>query len=179
MHTHIALLRGINVGGKHRLAMKDLVALLEALNLANVRTYIQSGNVVFDTPRKPAKALAGRISAAIEEAHGFRPRIMLLPAARLHDILDANPFTDATGDPKSLHVYLLEGAPMKPDLDAMEAIRTATERYHLEGDVLYLHVPDGMGRSKLAAKIEACLGVHATARNWRTMCTLREMVQAG
>lgn len=174
-HTSIALLRGINVGGKNVLPMKELARILESLGLEDVRTYIQSGNVVFRTARKPAKALAATISAAIEERHGFAPRVLVLGRDELDAAMAANPFPAATAAPKSLHLSFLESVPRRPDTDAIEELCSSTEEWSLEGRVFYLHAPEGIGRSKLAARVESLLGVPATARNWRTVEKLAEL----
>ncbi|HUG00440.1 MAG TPA: DUF1697 domain-containing protein [Longimicrobiales bacterium] len=174
----IVLLRGVNVGGKNRLPMDELARLLEGLGLEDVETYIQSGNAVGrnvgDAPSKLGEALA----AAIEERRGFRPRVLVIGADRLSEAVDANPFPEAADEPGFLHLFFLALPPPSPDLDSLAEIATASERFHLARDVFYIHTPDGFGRSKLAARVEKLLGVAATARNWRTVSKLREMVDA-
>jgi uncharacterized protein (DUF1697 family) len=176
MPTRIALFRGINVGGRNVLPMKELVRDLEALKLTNIRTYIQSGNVVFDTSSKSSAALERKIAEAIEKRHGFRPEVLIITPAQLAAAIEGNPYPEAEDEPKTLHLSFLAATPKAPDLDAMEKIKSPTERFHLAGDVLYLHAPDGIGRSRLAAQIEKHLGVPATGRNWRTVCKLLDMV---
>jgi uncharacterized protein (DUF1697 family) len=179
--TWVLLLRGINVGGSNRLPMRDLAALLEGLGLHDVRTSIQSGNVVFTSDASvgddPA-ALSTSITEAIREAHGFAPRSMLLSAAALRAAMDANPFPGADAEPATVHLFFLDTAPAAPDLAAMDAIRGPRERYVHDGAVLYLHTPDSLGRSKLAERIERLLGVPATARNWNTVRRLAAMAGA-
>lgn len=187
MTTCIALLRGINVGGHNRLKMAALRSNLEALGLRNVRTYIQSGNVVFDVDADELGApdpdtdewevLGERIASRIEERHGFRPRTLVFPTDRLIGAMEANPFPDAEAEPRRLHLYFLANPPDDPDVTAIDERAASTERWALRGDVLYLHAPDGIGRSKLASSAERHLGVPATARNWRTLLKLREMVE--
>lgn len=176
-HTSIALLRGINVGGKNRLPMKELVRELEALGLEDVRTYVQSGNVVFETARKPPRKLAGEIAEAIERSHGFAPDVLVLTADDLEAAVEGNPFPKATKEPKSLHAFFLAATPRRPDLAKLEDAKSKSERFELAGRVFYLHAPDGIGRSRLAARVEACLGVPTTARNWRTVLALAEMAR--
>lgn len=173
MATLIALLRGINVIGNNRLPMKELSALLTGLGLRDVQTYIQSGNVVFHSNAKNKTALAARISSAIEAQHGFAPQVLLLDAAELHQAMAGNPYPEAA--PRTLHLFFLAEAPRHPDLKALEAIRTESERFKLAGKVFYLHTPDGFGPSRLAGRVEKSLGVAATARNWNTVCKLAEM----
>lgn len=174
MNTWIALFRGINVGGNNKLPMKELVAVLEELGLKNLRTYIQSGNVVFDGKGESA-ALAARMSAAIKKSHGFEPWVLLLEAEALERAIKGNPFPEGEADGKTLHFNFLASAPHKPDLAGIEKIRAASERYKLIGDVFYLHAPDGVGRSKLALNMERLLGVPMTGRNWNTVKKLQEM----
>ncbi len=176
MKTCIALLRGINVGGKNMLPMKELLAVLESLDLQNIKTYIQSGNAVFQTEAADIAKLADTISAAIKESHGFAPQVLLLDSAALEETIKANPYPEAEAAPNTLHVAFLAAVPPKPDLDALERIRAASERFQLAGNVLYLHAPDGVGRSKLAASMECLLGVAVTSRNWNTVRKLKEMI---
>lgn len=177
MQTSILLLRGINVGGKNKLAMKDLVAILESLGLEDVRTYIQSGNVVFQSARKPNAKLKGQISSQINQLHGFEPQLMVLSNDQLQAAIASNPFGEATADPKSLHFYFLQANSQRIDADAIERVKTPTEQFHVGDRVFYLHAPEGIGRSKLAARVERLLGVPATGRNWRTISKLAAMAE--
>ena len=174
MKTYVVLLRGINVGGKNVLPMKELVGLLEDTGCRNVRTYIQSGNVVLQADSTSA-SLAERITATIERSRGFAPRVIVLGFEDLKRAIANNPFPEAESDPKALHFGFLDSVPSHPDLEKLEAIRADTERFRLIDKVFYLHAPDGVGRSKLAAGCEKLLGVAMTDRNWRTVDTLRDM----
>jgi uncharacterized protein (DUF1697 family) len=178
MATWILLLRGINVVGRNRLPMAELVRDLETLRLTKVTTYIQSGNAVFQSSAKLATTLAGRIAARIEERHGFRPHVLILSVSDLARAVESNPFRSAQADPQSLHLFFLDSKPAKPDLASLARIRSTTEQFHLTDRVFYLHAPDGIGKSKLAHRVERFLGVAATARNWRTAQRLLEMAQA-
>ncbi|TWT37498.1 hypothetical protein KOR34_24500 [Posidoniimonas corsicana] len=175
MPTWVALLRGVNVGGKNRLPMKEWAAGLASLGLKNPRTYIQSGNAVFESPRKDARRLADSIAKQVETAHGFRPHVLTLTAARLNELIAANPFPEAASDPKSLHLYFLSATPARADSTALDAAKADSERWSLYEDAFYLHAPAGIGRSKLAAGAEKWLGTPATARNWRTVLQLQAM----
>ncbi|MDO8811575.1 MAG: DUF1697 domain-containing protein [Gallionella sp.] len=176
MKTCIALFRGINVGGKNMLPMKELVTVLESIGLQNIKTYIQSGNAVFQSKTADTAKLAKTISAAIKESHGFEPQVLLLDSVALEEAIKANPYPEAEAAPNTLYVVFLAAIPPKPDLDALERIRAASERFQLAGNVLYLHAPDGVGRSKLAAGMERLLGVAMTSRNWNTVRKLQEMI---
>jgi uncharacterized protein (DUF1697 family) len=176
MTTLIALLRGINVIGNNKLPMKELSALLTGMDLLDVQTYIQSGNVTFLCDIKNKATLAAKITAAIKAQYGFAPHVLLLEATELRKAMAGNPYPEAVTEPKSLHLFFLDEAPKHPDLKALEAIRTGGEQFKLTGKVFYLHTPDGFGPSKLATRVEKLLGVPATARNWNTVCKLAEMV---
>lgn len=175
METFIVLLRGINVGGHHKLPMKSLKTLLEGLGLINVQTYIQSGNVVCQGEEADRAKLGQRITAAIEDSFGFAPQVFLLDLALLQAAIAANPFPEGEAEPKSLHLFFLDGVPKNPDLDALEDIKSENERFALIDQVFYLHAPDGIGRSKLAERAGRGWDVSVTARNWRTVSTLLAM----
>ena len=177
MKTYIALFRGINVGGKAVLPMKELAALLGTLGAQEVKTYIQSGNAVFRMRDKDPRALSKRISAAIKKSHGFEPQVFLLELGELENAMAANPFPEAESEPKTLHVNFLATVPEKPGLKALERVRADRERFVVKGRILYLHAPDGIGRSKLAANAATLLGVSMTSRNWRTVCQVMEMAK--
>lgn len=178
MKTYIALFRGINVGGNNMLPMKELKDVLESEDCCDVRTYIQSGNVIFRCAMTDRPRLEKRLTAAILKSHGFEPRVLLLTHGEIESAAKGNPFPEAVEDPARLHLFFLAETPKKPDLKALEALKTKTERFALNGKILYLHTPDGFGTSKLAAKAERLLGVEATARNWRTVNTLIEMAKS-
>jgi uncharacterized protein (DUF1697 family) len=175
--TYVALLRGINVGGKGTLPMKELVAILESLGATGVKTYIQSGNAVFQHKSADTAKLASKLTTAIDKARGFAPQVVLLEAKQFAKIAKANPFPEAEAEPKSLHVWFLAAKASKADTAALTALQSKTEQFQLTSSVFYLHAPEGIGRSKLAANVERHLGVAATARNWRTVCELLELLR--
>lgn len=177
METRFALFRGINVGGKNALTMKELVAILEELGACGVRTYLQSGNAVFASEEKNASRLAKKISAAIKVRRGFEPTVLLLKREDIEWAIEHNPFPEAEASPAALHVGFLAAAPERPNRQALESLKGTSERFHLAARVFYLFAPDGVGRSKLAANAERLLGVSMTDRNWRTVCKIREMAQ--
>lgn len=177
MKTCVALLRGINVGGKNLLPMKELVAMLEGLGATGVRTYLQSGNAVFDTAAKDLPGLAGELAAEIRKRRGFEPCILVLGLDAIEDAIRKNPFPEAEADPKSLHVGFLAHAPKNPDMARLESLRKTGERFRLIGSVFYLHAPEGVGRSRLAASAEKLLGVPMTDRNWQTVCKVQELAE--
>ncbi len=169
METRIALFRGINVGGKNVLPMKELTSMLEDIGAKNVKTYIQSGNAVFQTEEADARLLAHEIRAVTGERHRFEPHVLVLTLEEFEDAVESNPFPEAESEPKTLHLLFLDSSPESPDLGSLENIKGERESFSLNDRVFYLHAPDGIGRSKLAANAEKLLGVPATARNWRTV----------
>ena len=177
MTSYVALLRGINVGGKHSLPMQDLRDILASLACENIRTYIQSGNAVFRSGDNRTQ-LSSKIEATVNKQFGFGPKVLLLTVDHYRSVLAANPFPKAIDDPKSLHISFLSENPTEPDLTALDALKSSTENYALLENAFYLHAPDGIGRSKLAAKVEKCLGVPTTGSNWRTATKLAEMAAA-
>lgn len=177
MTVWVALLRGVNVGGKNILPMKDFAKSLGRVGFENVRTYIQSGNVVFRSSAANPNTLADRISETVNEDFGFKPSVFVLKEDDLRSIVQKNPYPIAVEEPKSLHVFLLASAPKKSDVLSLDDIRSPTESCKVVGRVLYLHAPDGLARSRLAAGIGKTLRVDVTARNWRTIGKLLALVQ--
>ncbi len=169
MKPWIGLVRGINVGGRNQLPMAGLIAAFEAAGCTDVRTYIQSGNVVFRPPS--AGVVADTILDGIERSHGFRPQLQLFPLQRLTQALETNPFP--VDDPKAVHLFFLTGE--APAGDVLDDLLADTEDYHMAGSVVYLHAPDGVGRSKFMARFESATGCSATARNWRTVTKLADL----
>lgn len=178
MQTWIALLRGINVGGKNKLAMADLRRELEALGFERVRTYIQSGNVVLESTVRSISAMAKKIADRVELRWGFRPYVLVLSLEAIQQAIDANPWREGSQDPDTVYLYFLAGPVVDAKLRALEVAKSPTEQYVLTDRVLYLYAPEGVGRSKLAANVEKFLGVTATARNMRTVEAIRAMVEA-
>lgn len=177
MQTYIALLRGINVGGKHKLPMKELKTILEDLGSQNVKTYIQSGNVVLQNKEKNRPKLSNRIATAIKDQFGFEPLVLLLELKEFEKAINSSPFPKAESEPKTLHLYFLTKAVEKPDLEKLNKVKKENEQYELIDRVFYLYTPDGIGRSKLAEQVEKALGVSTSARNWRTVNKIMEMVR--
>src|SRR5579859_1142721 len=172
MATHIALLRGINVGGRNKVAMADLREVMASLGHTDVVTYIQSGNVVFTTAVTDTAALAGALEEAIAGALGVRPAVVVLSRAEFAQAVHDNPYADEV-DPKRVHAVFFVQTP--PGLaDAIEAAeRRDAERggrgsARLVGRTLFVHTPDGFGRSELALHLlgrRASPAAAGTARN--------------
>ena len=177
MNICIALFRGINVGGKNSLPMKELVDILEEIGCQNVKTYIQSGNVVFKINDKNISGLSDYLRVEIKKRRGFAPFVLLLSRTDLEKIAANNPFPEVQNDPQALHVGFLAAVPTQPDLKRLESLREKNERFQLINNAFYLHAPNGIGRSKLAANTEKLLGVSMTDRNWRTVGKILDMVK--
>lgn len=177
MKTYVALFRGINVGGKNALPMKALVAIIEDLGVRNVKTYIQSGNAVFVSPEKDASRLSNKIRREVKKRCRFEPHVLLLELEDIERAISRNPFPDAATDPRALHAGFLAFTPEKPNLERLGSLKSASEQFQVVDKVFYLHAPEGIGRSKLAANAERLLGVPMTDRNWKTVCKIREMAE--
>jgi uncharacterized protein (DUF1697 family) len=174
--TWIALLRGINIAGKNKVPMKELAAALERAGFRSVRTYIQSGNVIFQSAAGTARSLARRMSQLILEKFGFSPQVMVISRQELERAIRGNPFPGAHQNHKLLHLFFLSETPTKPDLQSLSKLDAGREAFALKGGVFYLYTPDGFADSVLRSRIERCLGVHATGRNWRTANELLRML---
>jgi uncharacterized protein (DUF1697 family) len=174
--THVALLRGINVGGRHKLPMKELVALFEEVGSEDVRTYIQSGNVVFRSASKSVAEVTAELEWAIEARFGFEVPIVMRSVEALCDIVARNPFVAAGADPRHLHVGFLSDAPTEQAVASLDPARTNIDSFRVLGTEVHLHVPGGMGRTKLTTDwFDRRLGTTMTVRNWRTVNKLIEI----
>ena len=173
MPVLIALLRGVNVGG-NILKMDRLRELCAALGAKNARTYVQSGNVVFEAAGSPSsweakleKKLAGESRLPVS--------VMVRSAAEISTVLAGNPFMkEKTIDTARLAVTFLQQVPAKPALAALAALKIGSERYHHAGKEIYLHCPDGFGNAKLYL-LDKVLKQKTTTRNWNTVTKLCEM----
>jgi uncharacterized protein (DUF1697 family) len=180
--THVALLRGINVGSHNRVAMPALRELVTSLGHADVATYIASGNVVFSASGS-AEALAAELEAAIAEHLGVSPRVVVLTCAQLARVVAENPYPDQS-DHKRLHAFFLTGdaAAARRQLEVVRE-RIGDKAGRDEATVLrrtlYLHTPDGFGTSELAKQLSKPRGpAEGTARNWATVLKLHAMCGA-
>ena len=169
MTSYVALLRGINVGGHAQVAMADLRALLESLKFAEVKTLLQSGNVVFKG--KPSADLEAKLEKAVSKMAGCPIDCIVCTATEWESLIHDNPFArEAKDDPSHLLVMRLKNAPDAKALAALKAAISGAEYFQITGNNLYLVYPDGIGRSKLTnVLIEKKLGTRGTARNWNTV----------
>jgi uncharacterized protein (DUF1697 family) len=183
MATHVALLRGINIGGKNKVPMAELRDVVTSLGHAGVTTYIQSGNVLFTTSEDDTAKLAAALQAAIAEAFGVRSPVVVLSREDLARVLATNPHPEEP-NPKLVHVVFLNAEPPPDVLDRIKAAQSAaaakgsTDTVTAIGPALFLYTPDGFGTSELAQVVLRILGapaktgITATARNWSTSTKL-------
>lgn len=178
--TFVALFSGINVGGNRIVKMAELRAFFEELGFRDVATYVQSGNVVFRSAKGDAATLTKQLEAAFEKKWGFHSRIMVRDLGWFERLVAQNPYPEVAGEPTKLHAFALERAPTADEIARLAEKCTGPERFEIRGDVLYLHAPEGLGKSVFANLIGRTLKVPGTARNWRTVLALLEMMrQAG
>jgi len=175
MNVYIALFRGINVGGNNSLPMKELVAFLEQAGAKKIRTYIQSGNAVFQSDDKNPSHISKQLTAEIKKRFGFEPCVLIFGVDELKKAIEGNPFPEAEAVPGSLHLGFLASEPGNPDIEKLNSLKKTSERFQLSDKIFYLYAPEGVGRSRLAANAEKLLGVTMTDRNWRTVQKIMEM----
>jgi uncharacterized protein (DUF1697 family) len=171
MHTHIAFLRGINVGGNTMVSMKDLAAICTRIGFGNVRTYLNSGNVIFDSPRSEAE-LRKALETSLSEKTGKEIGVVIRSPAGLERVVKGNPFPDAV--PSQVGVLLVT-EPVAENVLA-EFVIKGREKVVPGTREVYVHYPDGMGRSKLKWPLSLRGG---TMRNINTLAKLAEMAGAG
>jgi len=175
----VSLLRAVNLAGHNPVKMDALRELYAELGLRGAQTYIQSGNVVFRSDAKDLARLGKRIEDGIQRSFGFHTGVVLRSAAELKDIIRRNPFAQRTAiQPNRLVVSFLADEPGAEAMEKIPQIKVGPEELRLDGRELYIHYPDGIGKSKLTpALLERTLKVSGTARNWNTILKLLEMAE--
>ena len=178
MITHIALLRAVNVGS-NMLKMEQLRAMLAELGFADVKTYLQSGNVLFRAKGTPAR-LAAMIEKRVSEATRLPVSAIVRTPDELGRVVAANPFAKEAGvAPRTVHVTFLAGPAPQAAAAAIGKLQPGADRWHAAGSEIYLCCPNGYGRAKLNnTALERALGLRATTRNWRTVTALHAMATA-
>jgi uncharacterized protein (DUF1697 family) len=176
MSCHVALLRGINVGGKNGLPMKELVRLFEQVGCKSVRTYIQSGNVVFDASDALAARVPKAIAAAILAEAELKVPVVTRSAKELAAALKGNPYLKGSADPARVHFAFLADAPSRAQIAALDPNRSPGDEFVVRGRDMFLHLPNGVGQSKLTnAYLDSKLGTVSTLRNLATVQKLVAM----
>lgn len=183
MTIYIALLRGINVGGKNKIKMDELRKAMESIGFSRVQTYIQSGNVLFESKEK-AETLQTQIEQEIERVFGFSINVVVRTDKELARIIEGCPFSEEaiteaelSSEGESLYVGLLQDVPLQDGINRLHAYKSENEEYHLEGREIYLLFRKSIRNSKLANNLQK-LGVPATVRNWKTINKLQAMEKA-
>ncbi len=175
---HIALLRGVNVGGKNKLPMADLVQCVSAAGGADVQTYIQSGNFVFAAKRSDAARIARLTSERIAKRFGFQPVIVVRSAEEVRAAIDANPFLKKGADPDAVFLGFLADLPEASRVSGLDPRRSPGDSFQVLGREIHLHLPNGVAKSKLTnAHFDSKLATTSTFRNLRTVLKLLEMAQ--
>jgi uncharacterized protein (DUF1697 family) len=179
MTVVISMLRGVNLGSHNRVKMDRLRALYESLKLVNPQTYIQSGNVIFQTQERDLARLAKRIGNGIEQSFGFRSEVVVRTASELRSAIARNPFATRPGiDPSKLLVTFLASDPGPEARERLLRIKADPEELRIDGSELYTYYPNGMGRSKLQmAVMERAVKISGTSRNWTSVTKMLEMAE--
>ena len=174
---YIALLRGINVGRHKRIKMADLIKTFESIGFENVKTYLQSGNIIFEYNTVDEAKIAEEIKAKISEAFEFSVNVIIRTDDELENIVDNNPFVGKNGIAlDKLHVTFLADIPDPEIISNLDINKDETERFEVINREVYLYCPNGYGRTKLTNDVfEKKLNTAATTRNWKTTNRLLEM----
>jgi uncharacterized protein (DUF1697 family) len=171
----VVLLRGVNLGARNRVSMPELRQALAHAGFEDVQTYVQSGNVVLSSSAS-AKTVASTVERVLEEQFGLEVAVVVRTRAELARVVERNPFETVATDPRRLQVTFLDAKPTKAAVEKAAALAVAPEELVHDGRELYAWHPNGIGRSKLAAKLAGrSLGVTGTARNWATVTKLLEL----
>jgi len=170
------MLRGVNVGGKNKLPMKNLAALFEELGFDAVKTFIQSGNVIYRDASQDPTAAAGKIANEIERRFGLRVPVIIRSREEMRKVVESNPLLVAeSGSDQDLHVAFLADEPASAQIASLDPQRSPPDRFELKGREIYLLLPNGVAQSKLTnAYFDSKLKTVSTVRNWRTVTSLLE-----
>jgi uncharacterized protein (DUF1697 family) len=176
---YVALIRGINVGGNKKLPMADLRNVMTGLGYTDVATYIQSGNVVFTSDRDDPAELEQEIEERIAQEIGLDVSVLVRSQAELAAVIEGNPFQEAAASPTTLHVFFLSASPDGERLEEVDPRQFEPDEFKVGDRVMYIHCPNGLGRSKLAVyPWERRLDLKITSRNWNTVTKLLDMLEA-
>lgn len=174
--VYVALMRGVNVGGKNRLPMKDLAAIFGDAGCADVVTYIQSGNVVFRATDACAARVPAAVGRVVADRFAFRSPVVMRSAAELRTVARGNPYLKAGADLDALHVLFLADRPTAARVAELDPHRSPPDEFRVRGREVYFRCPNGVGRSKLTVGyFDSKLATTSTLRNWRTVLKLVEM----
>jgi len=173
----VALLRGINVGGKNKITMNDLADIFRAAQCRDVLTYIQSGNVIFTVDPPALDLLPSVITAHIAERFGYTIPVVLRTAQQIGDVIRQNPFLTEGIAEDTLHVMFLAAQPLAAAVDGLDPDRSPPDSFSVHGQEIYLQLPNGAARTKLTNDyFDTKLSTISTGRNWRTVTKLFELL---
>ena len=177
--VHVALLRGINVGGRNKLPMADLAAMFREAGCDDVQTYIQSGNVVFRAGATLAADIPSLISESTLRRFDYRIPVIIRTREELEDIVRANPFAETGTEANKLLVFFLADLPDRARVEALDPDRSPGDEFAVVGREVFVHYPNGVARSKLTnSYFDSGLSTICTGRNWRTVTKLLELATA-
>jgi uncharacterized protein (DUF1697 family) len=179
MPIYVSMLRGINVGGHKRIKMDQLRQSFEALGFEQVKTYIQSGNVVFKTGKTSPAALSNKIEERFLKDFGFPASVISRTADEMSKAIKNNPFLKRRGiDPEKLHVMFLSAVPGPAALEKLADLTAAPDQSLRSGQEIYFYLPNGVSQSVLMKNpVDRILAVVTTTRNWKTVNSLNQMCQ--
>jgi uncharacterized protein (DUF1697 family) len=176
--TYVALLRGINVGGKNKLSMQDLVEMFVKAGCDNVRSFIQSGNVIFSAAPGAPERLPSLISTRITKRFGYKIPLVVRSAEQVGKVLSDNPFLKPGVAEEELRVLFLADMPASQRVENLDPNRSPPDAFKVRGQEIYLRLPNGAGRTKLTNQyFDSKLGTTSTSRNWRTVTKLFELMK--
>jgi uncharacterized protein (DUF1697 family) len=177
--NYIALLRGINVSGKNSIKMVDLTAMMTSLKFKNIKTYIQSGNIVFSDSSSDTQKLEAKIKATILKTFGHTVPVLVMEATVFAEVIKQNPYLKDTKSDKAFwHITLLSDTPEAEKVKLLHTGEYGSTAFKYLNKAIYLYTPEGYGNTKLSNTfIESKLKVNATTRNWKTMLTLQTMIE--
>jgi uncharacterized protein (DUF1697 family) len=176
--TYLALLRGINVGGKNKLPMQDLSEMFVAAGCDDVRTYIQSGNVIFHAAPSVIARFPGLITTQIAERFGYRMPVVLRTTEQLRDVISNNPFLQIGAAEETLHVLFLADQPDPRRVDDLDPDRSPPDAFIVRGQEVYLRLPHGVAHTRLTNDyFDSKLTTTSTGRNWRTVTKLLQLME--
>lgn len=177
--NHLALLRGVNLGGKNKLPMKDLAVLFTAAGCSDVATFIQSGNVIFNLAPRAASKLPELIAAAIAGRFHFQTQIILRTREEIRDVILGNPFLKKGIPADTLHALFLADRPPSGAIEQLDPNRSAPDEFIVQGREIYLNLPNGVGKTKLTnSYFDSKLRTVSTGRNWRTVTKLLDLMES-
>lgn len=170
MTTYISILRGINVSGHRMIKMDALKKMCADLNFTNIRTYIQSGNIIFQSKMTDTEKISKTIKTNIEKVFRFDVPVITLTQKELENVINSNPFSnDKSKDPAFFHITFLSDKPAKQNTEQLKPTDLKNDKYEIIDKAIYLYCPDSYSNSKLTNSfLEAKLKVAATTRNWKT-----------